>query len=211
MEELIIGDATFEVCTNSNDSKLLNNRVLKSYPSEKSSFQVDLGFDGYSNFEDKLPLLPSGTVSHTNTSNKLAGTEKTDTTSKYDPEKISGAIVSAAGVISSLSSTVQAFKGDGTKAPKRKKLLKDACGKKPLFSKDKKKAYNDCVAKFNAGNVTPTGKAPSDSGNTPPASDDTKTSSSGNTKKIVIGVVVVAVVITAIVGFKQGWFGSKAG
>ena len=29
-------------------------------------------------------------------------------------------------------------------------------------------------------------------------------------KNIVIGVVVVAVIVTAIVGYKKGWFGAKA-
>ena len=51
MEDLIKNDATFEVFANSEGAELLNNRVLLSYPSEKSSFDVFLGADGYSNFE----------------------------------------------------------------------------------------------------------------------------------------------------------------
>jgi hypothetical protein len=52
MEDLIKNDATFEVFANSEGAELLNNRVLLSYPSEKSSFDVFLGADGYSNFEE---------------------------------------------------------------------------------------------------------------------------------------------------------------
>ena len=52
MEDLISNDATFELYHNTEGASLLNNRVLTTYPSEKSSFQVFLGLDGYSNFED---------------------------------------------------------------------------------------------------------------------------------------------------------------
>ena len=61
MEDLIKNDATFELFANSEGSRLLDNRVLLSYPSEKSSFDVFLGADGdYSYFvpEDGEPVKP---------------------------------------------------------------------------------------------------------------------------------------------------------
>jgi hypothetical protein len=105
---------------------------------------------------------------------------------------------------------VQALKGDGTKAPKRRKLLKEACGNKPLFGKDKKKVYNDCVAQYNAGNVGGSNtKAPEISSNeTPP---ETPPEKNNTTRNIIIGVVVLGVLATAFIGFKKGWFGKKAG
>jgi hypothetical protein len=198
MEDLIKNDATFEVYHNSEGGQLLNNRVLLSYPSERSSFQVDLGFDGYSNFEETEEEKKA----------RLEAEAKANKP-KLDPEKVAGAITSGASALGSVVATAQAFKGDGTKAPSRRKALKEVCGRKPLSKKKQQSTgYTKCVADYNAGKiggVTNT-KAPETNTNT-----TEETPPPNNTKKIVIGVVVVAVIVTAFIGYKKGWFGKKAG
>jgi hypothetical protein len=128
---------------------------------------------------------------------------------KIDPEKLAQGITAGATALGSVVGTVQAFKGDGTKAPSRRKSLKDACGRKPLFGKEKK-GYNDCVKEYNAGKIGGVNtKAPESSSNeTPP---ETPPETNNTTRNIIIGVVVVGVLVTAFIGYKKGWFGKKAG
>ena len=150
MEDLIRDDATFEVYHNSEGGQLLNNRVLLSYPSERSSFQVDLGFDGYSNFLPTIPLLTDEQLKALQQKETEAKANKT----KLDPEKVAGAITSGASALGSVVATAQAFKGDGTKAPSRRKALKEVCGRKPLSKKKQgSTGYTKCVADYNAGKV----------------------------------------------------------
>jgi len=188
MEDLIKNDATFEVYHNSEGGQLLNNRVLLSYPSEKSSFDVFLGFNGE----------PTTTDPKTETKTKPT----------IDPEKVAGAITSGASALGSVVATVQAFKGDGTKAPSRRKALKEVCGRKPL-SKKKRGEYDKCVADYNAGKVGGSTRM----AEPPPTETKTEETPPTDNKKrnIIIGVVVVAVIVTAFVGYKKGWFGKKAG
>ena len=195
MEDLIKNDATFELFANSEGGRLLDNRVLLSYPSERSSFQVDLGEGGdYSYFAPEVdePVKP----------------KKERPT--YDPDKITGAISSGASAVGSIASTVQAFKGDGTKAPSRRKALKEVCGRRPILKKKREGRYNTCVDDYNAGKIGNVGnKAPT--GNTPPENTLTEETPSNNKNKIIIGaVVVVALVVTAFIGYKKGWFGKKS-
>ena len=49
MEYLLRNDSSFDVYTNSDGGNMFSNRILTTMPSEKSSFQVYLGFEG----EDK--------------------------------------------------------------------------------------------------------------------------------------------------------------
>jgi hypothetical protein len=187
MEELIKNDATFEVYHNSEGGQLLNNRVLLSYPSEKSSFDVFLGFEG---------------------EEPTTKTDATKTKPTYDPEKIAQGVTATAGAISSIGSTIQAFKGDGTKAPSRRKALKEVCGRKPTLKKNRG-TYDKCVADYNAGKL---GGATTRMAEPPPTETKTEeTPPPNNTKKIVIGLVVVGVLVTAFIGYKKGWFGKKAG
>ena len=204
MEDLIRNDATFEVYHNSEGGQLLNNRVLLSYPSERSSFQVDLGFDGYSNFLPTIPLLTEEELKILQQKEEEAKANKT----KLDPEKVAGAVTSGASALGSVVATAQAFKGDGTKAPSRRKALKEVCGRKPLTKKKQESTgYTKCVADYNAGKIggSTNTKAPDTNTNTD------ETPPPNNNKKIIIGVVVVAVIVTAFIGYKKGWFGKKAG
>ena len=205
MEDLIRDDATFEVYHNSEGGQLLNNRVLLSYPSERSSFQVDLGFDGYSNFLPTIPLLTEEQLKALKQKEEEAKANKT----KLDPEKVAGAITSGASALGSVVATAQAFKGDGTKAPSRRKALKEVCGRRPMLKKNRKGTYDKCVADYNAGKVGGATNTRASETNTNTNTDETPPTN--NNKKIIIGVVVVAVVVTAFIGYKKGWFGKKAG
>jgi hypothetical protein len=178
MEELISNDSQFELFSNSNGAMMLD-RTLMSYPNEKNSFDVFLGEDGsYSYFED---------------SDKP----------KVDPEKVAGAITSGASAVSSIGSTIQAFK-DPNKQPSRRKQLKEVCGRKPLTKKKQDSTgYTKCVQEYNAGKIGGTSQMPQEQ-QAPQASQTPEPTN--NTKKIVIGLVVVGLVVTAIVGYKKGWF-----
>jgi hypothetical protein len=198
MEDLLNNDSTFELFTNSSDSEILN-KTLMSYPSEKSSFDVFLGADGddmldYSYFETTTPTTP------------------TETERKFDAEKIAEGVVATGTAVTSVASTIQAFKGDGTKTKSRKQQLKDVCGRKPLLKKNRVE-YDKCVSDYNAGRIGGMVDTNQRGGGTE-YRDDTKQSDdakakSDNTKKIIIGLVVVAVVVTAFVGYKKGWFAKK--
>ena len=190
MEDLLRNDSSFDVYTNSDGGNMFSNRILTTMPSEKSSFQVYLGFEG----EDK-------------TADANADTKPPKTQGTFDPEKVAQGVTATAGAISSVGSTIQAFKGDGTKAPSRRKALKEVCGKRPLTKKNRAGEYDKCVANYNAGKIGGSldSKAPdrtTQTDDTPPPKD--------NKKMIIIGVVVVAVLVTAFVGYKKGWFGAKA-
>ena len=193
MEDLIKNDATFELFANSEGGQLLDNRVLLSYPSEKSSFQVDLGVDGdYSYFSPTVPIIVPVKQKPT-----------------YDPDKIAQGVTATAGAIGSVASTVQAFKGDGTKPPSRRKALKEVCGRRPILKKKREGKYNTCVDDYNAGKIGNAVNTPPTGNKTPETTLPEQTPPNNN--KIIIGaVVVVALVVTAFIGYKKGWFGKKS-
>ena len=195
MEHFFEKDSSFELQSDLDGMELLNNRILTTMPSERSSFQVDLGFDGYSNFE----------ISDAEKKARLEA-EAEAKKNKIDPEKLAQGITAGASALGSVVGTVQAFKGDGTKAPSRRKQLKEVCGRKPLLKKKRGK-YDKCVANYNAGKIggvidTTQQDTNTQTDDTPPPKD--------NKKIIIIGVVVVAVLVTAFIGYKKGWFGAKA-
>ena len=97
-------------------------------------------------------------------------------------------ITAGATAVSSIGSTIQAFKGDGSKPKSKRKQLKDVCGRKPLLKKNRGE-YDKCVANYNAGNVGASldSKAPE---TTTATEEETKPTI--DKKKIIIGVVVVA-------------------
>jgi hypothetical protein len=195
--ENLINDSSFEVYHNSEGLRMLNPRILTTYPSEKSSFQVDLGFEGHSNFineeteaEKKARLEAEAKANKTN----------------FDPEKVAGAITSGATAITSVATTIQAFKGDGTKAPSPRKALKEVCGRRPLTKKNRKGTYDKCVADYNLGKNAPVSNIPP----TPNTTDDDKPNEGlSKTKKTIIGLVVVAVIVGAYIGYKKGLFSKK--
>jgi|694.fasta_scaffold50511_5 hypothetical protein len=197
MEHFFEKDSSFELQSDLDGMELLNNRILTTMPSERSSFQVDLGFEGHSNF---IPLLTDEQI-------KQLEKQAEGNKSKVDPEKLAQGITAGASAVSSVGSTIQAFKSDGTKAPSKRKQLKEVCGRKPLLKKKRAGEYDKCVANYNAGNTggstnTKTTETNTQTDETPPPKD--------NKKIIIIGVVVVAVLVTAFIGYKKGWFGVKA-
>jgi hypothetical protein len=193
MENLFDKDSTFELNSSMNGNDILNaNRVLMSYPSEKSSFQVFLGADGQ--FEDLY----------------FEGTEPTPTEGKkVDPEKLAQSITAGASALGSVASTVQAFKGDGSKAPSRRKQLKEVCGRRPISAKKREGAYNKCVEQYNANKIGGGSPQPTKSLTDSTPKEEDEKPSVFNTKNIVIGLVIVGVVATAFIGYKKGWFTKK--
>ena len=187
MENFFENDSSFEVQSNLDGEYLLNNRVLTTYPSERSSFQVDLGGDGnYSYFED------------------------TDEGKRIDPEKLSGAISAGAGAIGAVASTVQAFKGDGKS---RRKQLKEVCGRRPILAKKRESSgWNKCEQAYNASMIGGTRSTTTQQTTLPPANNlpDGDEESKTRNKKIIIGsLIVLAVGVTAFIAYKKGWFSSK--
>jgi hypothetical protein len=191
MEDLLRNDSSFDVYTNSEGGNMFSNRVLTTMPSEKSSFQVYLGFQGEEKTAD-------------------ATADKPKERKEYDPEKLAQGVTATAGAISSVGSTIQAFKGDGTKPKSRRKQLKEVCGGKPLGKKKQDSTgYTKCVADYNAGkigNVETRTQTTSDDTPPPPPPPPTD----NKKRNIIIGVVVVGLLVTAFVGYKKGWFGKKA-
>ena len=193
--ENVISDSSFEIYHYSECYRMLNPRILTTYPSEKSSFQVDLGFEGHSNFEETE-------------AEKKARLEAEANKPKFDPEKVAGAITSSAGAISSVGTTIQAFKGDGTKPPSRRKALKEVCGRRPILKKKREGTYDKCVADYNLSKNAPVSNNPT----TPTSSttDENKPNEGlSKTKKTIIGLVVVAVIVGAYIGYKKGLFSKK--
>ncbi len=195
--ENLINDSSFEVYHNSEGLRMLNPRILTTYPSEKSSFQVDLGFEGHSNFEETEAEKKA----------RLEAEAKANKTN-FDPEKVAGAITSGATAITSVATTIQAFKGDGTKAPSPRKALKEVCGRRPLTKKNRKGTYDKCVADYNLGKNAPVPNNPNQpTSNT--INDDKINEGLSKTKKTIIGLVVVAVIVGAYIGYKKGLFSKK--
>ena len=185
MEDLLIKDTSFELFTNSSDAEILN-RTLMSYPSEKSSFQVFLGSDGYSNFQTE------------NDKKKEDDKEKGDKKRKIDAEKFTETVTQVGGAVGSVQATIDAFKPTDERSIK----IRELCGKKPFVGKDKKTIYNECVAKVNESLI----QASNSSSSNKSGGKNTETTTVFTTKNIVIGLVVVGVITTAIIGFKKGWF-----
>ena len=196
MEELINNDAQFELFSNSNGAMMLD-RTLSSYPNEKTSFDIFLGSDGLMT-KSSQNLIDDITKKNTESENKR----------NIDPEKIATGITAAASAGSSIASTVQAFKGDGTKPKSRRKQLIEVCGRKPVLKKNRGE-YNKCVEQYNAGKIGGVTRTDDTSQPTQPTQPTDTSTPTSNTKKIVIGLVVVGLVVTAYIGYKKGWFGKK--
>jgi hypothetical protein len=196
MENFFENDSSFELQSNLDGEYLLDNRVLTTYPSEKSSFQVFLGGDGSYSFQG------------TDADKKKAPTT-TDEGKGIDPEKLSGAITAGIGAIGAVASTVQAFKGDGTS---RRKQLKEVCGRRPILARKRESSgWNKCEQAYNANLLggTRSTTTQNDTPPPPPPANDDAEKKARNTKIIIGSLIVVAVGVTAFIAFKKGWFSSK--
>ncbi len=208
--ENLINDSSFEVYHNSEGLNMLDNRVLTTYPSELNSFQVFLGFDGEVKKKKKKEKKEKSPTS--------VEVKPKPEKIKVNPEKIAEGITALAGATGSVVSTVQAFKGDGTKPKSAKKQLRDVCGRKPIFSRSKKKSYNTCVEKYRASLLEKNSKPNrSEMPQREPISNKNDESDldkkDGNifskNKKIIIGVLVVGLVV--FFAYKKGLIFKKAG
>lgn len=188
MEDLNLVDNSFELWHNSEGERALYNKIVKTYPSEDNMFDV-LNFEG----EEKA----------TTEATTEAKTEK----QKLDLDKLGESIVTTAGAVGSVLTTIQAFKGDGTKKAQRL-AVKDVCGKKPTaFSKKaRKEEYKKCVSEYQAKKMamldSQTKKSEEDDvKTTPPAEPKTGMST---TTKVLIGVGVLAVIGGIIYFVRRG-------
>jgi hypothetical protein len=170
------------------------------------------GFDGdgnYSYFD--LPYLPITTVPEPPTAE--APTAEAPKKRTIDPEKLSGAITAGVGAVGAVASTVQAFKGDGTKTPSRRKQLKEVCGRRPILAKKRESSgWNKCEQAYNASMIGGT-RSTSTQQTTLPTNDtnaDSDAEKKARNTKIIIGsLIVVAVGVTAFIAYKKGLFSSK--
>ncbi len=208
--ENLINDSSFEVYHNSEGLNMLDNRVLTTYPSELNSFQVFLGFDGEVKKKKKKEKKEKSPTS--------VEVKPKPEKIKVNPEKIAEGITALAGATGSVVSTVQAFKGDGTKPKSAKKQLRDVCGRKPLFGGSKKKSYNTCVEKYRASQLEKISKPnrsemPEREPNSNKNDESDLDKKDGNifskNKKIIIGVLVVGLVV--FFAYKKGLIFKKAG
>lgn len=200
MEDLLKNDSTFELFTNSSDSKMLN-KTLMSYPSEKSSFDVFLGVNGDNNRSD---------YSYFETSEELKKQEEEEQRRKDErQQQLADVISSTSAAITSTAAVVEAFRSDGTKTQSRRKQLKELCGRKPLLKKNREK-YDKCVDAVNQAILEGlTTNQRSGGWDAPPPPPPTE-SPNNTTRNIIIGVVVLGVLATAFIGYKKGWFNKKA-
>lgn len=186
MEDLNLVDDSFELWHNSEGERALYNKIVKTYPSEDNMFDV-LNFEGKEN-----------------TTTEKTTTEKTTEKQKLDLDKLGESIVTTAGAVGSVSTTIQAFKGDGTKKAQRL-AVKDVCGKKPTaFSKKaRKEEYKKCVSEYQAKKMAMLDSQTKKSEEIVKNTEDTKTGMS-TTTKVLIGVGVLAVIGGIIYFVRRG-------
>jgi len=183
MEDLNIVDNSFELWHNSDGRNALYNEILDSYPSEFNSFDV-LNFEG-----TETPTTP--------------------VKKPVDWDKFSQTAMTTAGALGSVATTVQAFKGDGTKSTRRKDV-KEVCGRKPLLKK-KRKEYDACVKQYNANMLAQSAPPPTSNPEERNTGGDTGGGNEGmsTTKKILIGVGAL-VLIGGGIGLYFAMRGRKA-
>jgi hypothetical protein len=182
MEDLNLVDDSFELWHNSEGERALYNKIVKTYPSEDNMFDV-LNFEGEENSSTE---------------------QKTTEKQKLDLDKLGESIVTTAGAVGSVATSVQAFKGDGTKKAQRL-AVKDVCGKKPTaFSKKaRKEEYKKCITDYQAKKMAMLDAQTKKSEEVVIKSDETKTGMS-TTTKVLIGVGVLALIGGVIYFVRRG-------
>jgi len=181
MEDLNLVDDSFELWHNSEGERALYNKIVKTYPSEDNMFDV-LNFEGEENSSTE---------------------QKTTEKQKLDLDKLGESIVTTAGAVGSVATTIQAFKGDGTKKAQRL-AVKDVCGKKPTaFSKKaRKEEYKKCITDYQAKKMAILDAQTKNVPTTPPP-PATNTGMS-TTTKVLIGVGVLALIGGVIYFVRRG-------
>lgn len=187
MEDLLINDPSFEIYSNSDGARILaRNRVLMDYPSEKSSFDVFLGFtdtnkdgkddvtgktkDEMDNIKPKKPIFSKKTFSEENI--------------QKGAELISSGVQTGQAI----SGTIKSFQ------TQEKQSLKAKCGRRPIFKKNRK-TYDSCVQDYNnslGGNVG--GNTGGNTSGERFLPNDEPPKKNRTTTFIIVGVVAVALI-----------------
>ena len=184
--ENLISDNSFEVYHNSEGSKILAmDRTLMEYPSEKSSFDVFMGFTD----ENK-----DGKDDKTGKTKQQLDEEEAKKKEREEKFKEYASIgKDAIQTGQAVYGAVKSFQ------PKSKQDLKSVCGSKPLRKKNRP-PYDKCVANYmaslNTGGDTGGGDTGGGdtSGTKSTEADDDKPKKNNTTTYVVIAVVGLALI-----------------
>lgn len=179
--ENLLNDSSFEVYHNSEGAKMLGwERTLMSYPNEKNSFEVFMGFtdENKDGKDDK-----TGKTKEESEKNKADKEEKIKAYASIGKDLIQTG-QSVAGAIQSFQTQQQ-------------QNIKAICGRKPLFKKNRS-TYDSCVKQYlDSLNTSNTNTGGGDTGGDTSgkkSAEITSKKSNNNTKYIVAGVVVFALI-----------------
>ena len=179
--ENLINDNSFEVYHNSEGSKILGwDRTLMQYPSEKSSFEVFMGFTD----ENK-----DGKDDKTGKTKQQLDEEEAKKEEREEKFKEYASIgKDALQTGQAVYGAVKSFQ------PKSKQDLKSVCGRKPL-SKKNRPPYDKCVANYMASLNTGGDTSGGDTGGTKSTqAEEDKPKKNNTTTYVVIAVVGLALI-----------------
>jgi len=179
--ENLINDNSFEVYHNSEGSKILGwDRTLMQYPSEKSSFEVFMGFTD----ENK-----DGKDDKTGKTKQQLDEEEAKKKEREEKFKEYASIgKDAIQTGQAVYGAVKSFQ------PKSKQDLKSVCGSKPLRKKNRP-PYDKCVANYMASLNTGGDTGGGDTGGTKSTeADEDKPKKNNTTTYVVIAVVGLALI-----------------
>lgn len=183
MEDLLLNDPSFEVYSNSDGARILaRNRVLMDYPSEKSSFDVFLGF---------TDANKDGKDDKTGKTKEELDKEKKPRKPIFTEENLQkGAELLSSGVQTgqAVAGAVKSFQTE------EKKTLKQVCGRRPILKKNRA-TYDACVSNYRSSLVggSTGGDTGGDTGGEKFAPTD-EPKKNRTTTYVIIGVVAVAVI-----------------
>lgn len=187
--ENLISDNSFEVYHNSEGSKILAmDRTLMEYPSEKSSFDVFMGFvdENKDGKDDKTGKTKK------QLDDEVKKKEREEEVKKKEREE---KLMQIASIGKDAIQTGQAVAG-AVKGfqPKSKQDIKAVCGRKPLLKKNRP-PYDKCVANYMASLNTGGDTSGGDTGGTKSTeADEDKPKKDNTTTYVVIAVVGLALI-----------------
>jgi hypothetical protein len=175
--ENLINDNSFEVYHNSEGAKILSwDRTLMQYPSEKSSFDIFLGFTD----ENK-----DGKDDKSGKTKEQIAKEKADREEKIKQYASIGKDAIQTG--QAVAGAVKSFQ------TQQQQNIKAVCGRKPLRKKNRA-TYDQCVQNYMAS-LSGGGDTGGDTGGKKSGEiEDEKPPKSNTTKYIIAGVIVLGLI-----------------
>ncbi len=175
--ENLINDNSFEVYHNSEGAKILSwDRTLMQYPSEKSSFDVFLGFTD----ENK-----DGKDDKSGKTQEEIAKEKADREEKIKQYASIGKDVVQTG--QSVAGAVKSFQ------TQQQQNIKAVCGRKPLRKKNRA-TYDKCVENYMASLSGGGDTSGGDTGGKKSGQIEDEKPKSNATKYIIAGVIVLGLI-----------------